>query len=269
VATSAEILARVRAEIGDLGEGFLKSFEGGHTEYEVGVRNIDGASVLVRTVVEGVSTPIDPEDYMLDLRTGLLILVEAPPAAAKLVVSGTAYPMFADSELERCVTTAVRQHCHGRTIQTRYREEGTGFIRIRREPITLENLPEVEIDAVAILATIEALWMIVTDASTDINVNTAEGTMLNRGQRYAQVMQMIDALTDRYKKLCQQLNIGLYRVEQSRLRRVSYMTGRLVPVFVPREYDEYGLPIREIPPRDAPNEDTSGIPSPVWGGFGY
>ncbi|MFI6512982.1 hypothetical protein ACIBCT_35735 [Streptosporangium sp. NPDC050855] len=267
--TTADVIARVRTELGDLGAGFLKSFDGGHDSYETGVRNIDGSSVSVRILSGGVSTPVDPELVMLDLRTGLLSLAEPVPVGDKLLVSGTAYAMFSDAEITRFVQTAARQHCHGQTLQTRYREETTGFIRILRVAKTLSNLPEVEIDAVAILATIEALWTMLTDASSDTDISTAEGTHLPRGQRFDQIMRMIDLLTDRYKKLCQQLNVGLYRIEQGTLRRVSYMTGRYIPVFAAREYDEYGPPIRQLPDRDIPDQDESGIPSPVWGGFGY
>ncbi|WP_188187621.1 hypothetical protein [Nonomuraea sp. SYSU D8015] len=267
--TTADFIARVRTEIGDLGASFLKSFDGGHDSYEVGVRNIDPATVQVRIVTNGVPAPIDPALFLLDTRTGLLTLVDPVPVGSRLAVSGTAYSMFADSEITRFVDTAARQHCHGQFLQTRFREEGTGFIKIRREKKTLANLPAIEIDCVAILATIEALWTMLTDASSDMDISTAEGTHLPRGQRWAQIMRTIDVLTDRYKQLCKQLNVGLYKIEQGTLRRVSYLTGRYVPVFAAREYDEHGLPIRQLPDRDIPDEDESGIPSPVWGGFGY
>ena len=56
--------------------------------------------------------------------------------------------------------------------------------------------------------------------------------------------------------------------EMSTLRRVSRLNNRLVPVFEDREYDDYQLPIRLLPPIDARNEDESGIPSPLWSAYG-
>ena len=54
------------------------------------------------------------------------------------------------------------------------------------------------------------------------------------------------------------------------MRRMSRTTGRLVPVFESREYDESGPPIRKLPPRGNRDEDADGPASPFWsGGWGY
>lgn len=88
-----------------------------------------------------------------------------------------------------------------------------------------------------------------------------------RSQRYHQVMAHIAALQQRYQTLSQQMNVGLYRIEMANLRRVSRTTGRLVPLYTEREYDDHTLPTRILPPIDNANEDRSGIPSPVFGSW--
>lgn len=139
-----------------------------------------------------------------------------------------------------------------------------GVIRYAVDAVGLNNLPDIEEPLVALLATIEALWALSTDASTDVDIQTAEGTVVPRGQRYRQILQQIDMLTEKYRSVCAQLNVGLYRIEVSNLRRVSRTTNRLIPVYVEREYDDADLPVRQIVPIDGEFLDDSGIPSPAY-----
>ena len=81
------------------------------------------------------------------------------------------------------------------------------------------------------LAEINALWRMAIDASTDVDIQTAEGTNIERSQRYCQLMGMIDELTTHYMQWCGQLNVGMFRDETLEMRRVSQTTGRLVPLF--------------------------------------
>jgi hypothetical protein len=124
---------------------------------------------------------------------------------------------------------------------------------------------------VVMLAAIEAMWALSTDAATDINVQTSDGTSVDRGQRFAQIQTQIGMLTDRYKTLCEKMGVGLYSIEVSNLRRVSRTTGRLVPLFREREYDDHSLPQRILPPIGPghQNDDESGVPSSVFGSWGY
>ena len=118
-----------------------------------------------------------------------------------------------------------------------------------------------------LMLVIGMLWVLATDSSSDVNVQTAEGTTIDRGQRYSQIMSQIQALQARYEKDCAQVNGGPYRWETIRLRRVSKTTGRLVPLYKDREYDSFAYPTRLVPPIDARWEDNSGIPSQLY--FGY
>jgi hypothetical protein len=77
----------------------------------------------------------------------------------------------------------------------------------------------------------------------------------------------LDLVQGRYEELCHQLGVGLDRIEMLDLRRVSRQTGRLIPLFVEKEYDDYSLPKRKIPAIDSQNEDASGIPSIAYWGW--
>ncbi|UXX94003.1 hypothetical protein N7U49_21590 [Streptomyces sp. AD2-2] len=174
--------------------------------------------------------------------------------------------LFTDADLETYIGDAMQQHAYGRSLVTRYRD-AHGFIRYDHEPFTLENLPAVEEPLVAYLTAINCLWTLATDAATDIDISTAEGTFVPRTQRYRQLMQHIgdatSGLQGRYNTLAQQLNVGLGRIEMFTLRRVSRTTNRLVPVFQEREYDDSSMPQRLLPPIDGQEyADESGVPSP-------
>jgi hypothetical protein len=47
------------------------------------------------------------------------------------------------------------------------------------------------------------------------------------------------------------MNIGRYKIEMLTLRRVSKTTGRYVPIYIDREFDDWTIyPVRVFPPID-------------------
>jgi hypothetical protein len=174
--------------------------------------------------------------------------------------------MFSDDELTQFINGAVLQHTNGRYVETRFKDNN-GFIKYVRVPMDLSNLPPIEESLVAIRASIDALWALATDASTDIDISSADGTTVPRSQRYQQLREQIDGMTERYNHLCAMLNVGLDAIEVSKIRRVSKTTNRLVPIFEDREYDDYELPRRQLPPISTRDEDESNIQSPIYGGM--
>lgn len=268
MAEITDVRKKVRRALGDVGARFRETFPGGDDEYEIGRTRIGSVRV---EIVDGTSVTLVPEeDYTLDAAHGVVTFDTAIPDDPVVRFTGVYYGLFEDWEIDDFIDAAVLRHTHEREHVTRYREEKTGFIRYKREPYTLETLPPVEDEALVVMATILALYEMATDAASDIDVWTAEGTHLARGQRFNQLMEMIDTLMIRYRDICNQLNIGINKIEMSTLRRVSKLTGRLVPVFREREYDEAGpgsYPSRLLPPIDSPHEDESGLPSPIWGPY--
>lgn len=204
--------------------------------------------------------------YTLDGINGVLTFNQALPLDATLRVQGQAWGMFSDIDLNTIIEQAVFEHCEGQTLTERYRA-GTGFITYRDTPKTLYNLPKREENLVVTLADIEAFWNLASDAASDVNVDTADGTNIDRSARYAQLMNHIQSLTERYINRCGQLGVGLYRIETLNYRRVSLTNNRLVPLFREREFDDHRYAQRLIPQIDRRDEDTSGVPSPVWNGL--
>lgn len=203
--------------------------------------------------------------YGVNADLGRIMLGQPAPLNSILIVSGMSWALFSDDELVKIISESILQHTYAQETEERYRD-AHGFIDYRETPKMLQFLPAIEEPLVIMLATINVFWTLANDAATDSNVQTAEGTAIDRTTRYRQLMQQIAALTQRYQDYCAQLNVGLYRWETLNLRRVSKTTGRLVPLLKEREYDDHRWPTRLIPPVDHRNDDNSGLPNPLWTG---
>lgn len=268
--TTQNIIDRVRMELGDTGAPFSDTFLGTGLVSNYDLTDFNVWNVNAVWIKNQVAVPLTANtDYALNTQEGRIFLIGAPsplPQGDTLIVSGFAGGMFSDQELEVFIHDAVLQHTNGRYIKQRFRDS-FGFIRYSEVPMDLSTLPEIEGTLVSMRATIDALWALATDASTDIDISSADGTTVPRSERYRQLRQQIDGMTERYNQLCAMLNVGLNRIEVGRIRRVSDTTNRLVPIFRDREYDDYRLPERQLPPIDDDNPDTSNIPSPIFGGM--
>lgn len=269
MSVSTDAVTKVRRELGDFGQPFRDTYTGQGTvsEYDLTETQISDCQVLA---VAGATTTslVEGSDYRLDRVNGTLILsgqYSPLPVGTTLIVTGTTYGMFSDDELADFVHHAFLQHGANRMVTQRYRDQN-GFIQYAEHKMGIEDLPEEEVFLLSLLATIEALWALTTDASTDVDIQTSDGTVVQRSTRYAQMRNQIDVLSDKYETLCSQLNVGLHRVEVLHLRRVSRTTGRLVPIFRSREYDDNSVPLRILPPVDSHYADESDIPSPAFSG---
>lgn len=272
MATQADLLNRIRLEIGDQSEPFRQTYRGTgfQTQFDLPAERISttGLSVYKTYPQTLVSTDLVlGTDFTLDDVNGIIELTTPLEKDWMLTAQGMAFGMFTDTELAEYLADAIIQHTSGDEHQTiRYRDS-RGFIRYEKIATTIDNLPAIEELPVVVLAAQFALWTLLTDASTDIDITSAEGTHIARSQRFAQLESMITALVDRYKSMCAMLGVGLYRVEVTNLRRVSRQTGRLVPLYVEREYDENSLPERIVAEVDSRDADPDGPPSPAGNYF--
>ncbi|MET9119945.1 hypothetical protein [Streptomyces sp. NPDC004528] len=270
MAELTKLISRIRSELGDFGTSFRDVLSGTDelTDYDLSAVNVNLSRVSLLKDGDLVDL-VAGTDYQVDGREGRITLLDehAPlPLGQVLIVEGTAAGMFTDDELTQHLRDAELQHCHNRHITVRYRS-ANGFIRYADEPLDITNLPDVEELPLVLLAVVNAMWAVATDASSDVDISTGEGTHVSRGQRYTQVLHQISVLTDRYEELCRQLNIGLFRIEMATLRRVSRTTGRYVPIYVDREYDDNAYPERVLPQIDKHDVDPSGIPNPTYNGW--
>jgi hypothetical protein len=213
-------------------------------------------------------TNITSTAYAINDTLGQVQLGQAVPNNATLIIAGQSWSLFTDNELTVYITDALNQHLFGQTVKERFRDF-MGHYDYRDTPMTLGNIPAIQVPLVVMLSTINVFWTLANDTATDFNIQTAEGTSIDRTTQYNQIMSQIAAMTERYQEMCGQLNVGVYRAETMQLRRTSYTTGRLVPVFKPREYDDHHWPVRELPPIDGRYEDNSGLPNPIWNGNGF
>lgn len=271
MATLETLRNHVRLELGDIAEHFRESFRGTgeKDDWDLPARNVDTVTVYQVDNNDALIPFVENTDFTVDRGKGVITFSDPPEEDALLVVEGTNFGIFNNDEVDHFISAAAGQHLFGRTVERRYRD-GHGFIRYDNEPMDLEDLPKEEEILVTLLTTIEALWALSTDASLDIDVRTAESTDVPRGQRYRQLTAQIDLLTDKYKDISLMLGVGLYAPEVMDMRRVSRTTGRLVPIFRPREYDETGEPQRKLPDRSTRDLDRDGPRNPFWsGGWGY
>jgi hypothetical protein len=230
VAVLSDLTARVRLELGDLPKQFSLTFSGNGAikDFPLAIHPIDIYTLSVS--VNG--TPVAyPAGYTVEENAGVIHFVTAPALNASIVVTGRSFRYFTDDDICTFVNTAVTQHTYNRTNNL-------------GSQMTIALIPVVEEYPLAILATVEALWALATDASFDIDIQAPDGVMIPRSERYRQLTQIIQQRMEQYKQLSSALNIGLWRIEMGNLRRVSRMTNKLVPIFMPQEIDDSRKPER-------------------------
>jgi hypothetical protein len=230
VAHLYELTSRVRLELGDQPVQFTFNAVGDNStvDYQLPCKPVD---INTLTVSVNGSPVAYPTGYTLEADIGMLHFVTAPPADAVILVNGVRFRYFTDDDICRFIDTAVTQHTYNRT-------DAFGSM------VTLRTLEGVEEYPLAILATIEALWVLATDSAFDINITAPDGVVIPRAQRYQQLTNIIQQRWDQYRALCAQLNIGLWRIEMGTLRRVSRTTNKLIPIYMSQEVDDSRRPER-------------------------
>jgi hypothetical protein len=236
MATVSSIIARARLEIGDSLKPFSSQSTGDGVTTNFGLSRdpVDPSSVTV--TVDGV-TQVSGADFTLDGDNGL-ILFTAPPAIGAFVLAvGSSYSYFTDADMTLFVQTAAAQHLLGRSDPMGY-------------PLALSGLPPTEDYLLAILTTIEALWVLATSAAFDIDISTPEGVHIPRSERFQQLTQVINARKAQYMEMAEALNVGLNRIEMFTLRRISRTTNKYIPIYKGQEYEDNRPPVRVWPQID-------------------
>jgi hypothetical protein len=230
--------------------------------FELPIENIDRSTiqvVLTDTTAPGTSTPVLGTDFILDDHGGVITFQMAPPANLLMVAQGTYYRDFLPPELDLYVRTAYVQHTYGLdpeiNIDVGYPPVGPPPLNASGQPASYGTpaplqVPEVEEYPISILVTIMALWDMAVGAAQQHDVHTPDGVTIPISQTFQQITQMINLLQQQYLTLSSALGVGLYRITQSRLRRISRTTKRLVPIYRSKEYDDLTWPQREMPPID-------------------
>jgi hypothetical protein len=227
------IIDRLRLELRDQAAGFEEEH---WTTGESARFTLDTSVIRADDLV--VTLDGDPvTDYILEPQEGVIELADIPAADLRLYVHGYSYRIFTDEEIEQFVDTAFVQHTHGRISSAGVAYDYT-------------TIPPVEDHLIMLLALVQALWAMAADASQEIDVLSPDGVSIPEGQRFNQIMQMIQAYQSQYNDLAMALNVGLHRIEMFDLRRRSRTTNRLVPIYLEQEYDDTTWPVRVLPPID-------------------
>lgn len=182
--------------------------------------------------------------YTLDVREGLLKIVEAPtgdPAWGDVQyfnIDGYYHEWVATGDLRFAAEVVVAEH-------------GTG------DPdFTINDLPDAHADLVCLGTAIECCWALLFQFSRDIDVSTPEAIGLPLTQRFRQVEDLLSQILDKYKTKANMLGVGIEKITVGQLRRQSYTTNRYVPVYKPREWDDASFPVRIFPPIDQTDPST-------------
>ena len=234
MAVIADLLSRTRLELGDQASQFNYVFtgDGATKDFFINYKPLDPYTLVVtKTVGTTVTTLTKPTDYTVEANLGMLHFTTAYSSTTTVKVSGSHYRYFTDDDLTTFINTAVTQHTAGRT-------DSYG------SAMTIGKLPTVEEYPVALLATVEALWALATDAAFDINIQAPDGVVIPRSQRFQQLSTIIANRQQQYRDLCSALNIGLWRIEMGTLRRISRTTNKLVPIYIPQEIEDSRRPER-------------------------
>lgn len=179
------------------------------------------------------------EEWQLDERAGLLKMTNAADLSKQLVVAGYHYTWFSDTDLGFYVGKSVNEMSYGNSGN-------------------LDGFLPVQYDVVMLGGVVHALWSLAMELSLDIDVSTPEGMFIPARQRFTQVIQMLQYWEKEYNDKAAMLNMGLNSLDQSRLRRVAHLTGRYVPVYIDREFDDPCPPERLYPaiPSGTPTGDV-------------
>lgn len=186
----------------------------------------------ISVIDNATGDPVPGTDYAIQGHGGIMKFKTPATYTEGVTITGIYHQWFLDSDLEFYAQFIVQEHL--------WHRPGT----------TLSSIFGAEVQVMGIGAFIGALWGLLSEVATDIDVVTPEGANLPVHQRFGQVQQLIQFWTIRYDEKAAMLNVGLKRIEMFDLRRRSRLTDRYVPLYRPREIDNPRPPVRIRPPID-------------------
>ena len=254
--TPAEIASKMRYKMRDFGHYFEVPF----TAAPIYTMRLPHPLVSKDTLVvwhpNSTVIPPDPVVWELDQRNGILKFADPNAIPDGVGVSGYWYEWFLDEDLEYAASIISNQHLYD------------------RPGIDATDFGDVECDVIASGGVAQAWASLMTELALDIDVSTPEGMSIPATQRFHQASGMFDFWSQQYKDQAAMIGVGLAKIEQFWLRRVAYLTNRLVPIIKEREIDDMRPPVRLLPPIPDGVQTTDGentqvvIPEPP-GGIGY
>jgi hypothetical protein len=191
---------------------------------------VSSDTLAVYTTDTAVTPPttVITDKWTLDERNGLLKMTDPTLLNKRVLISGYHFSWFLDSDLSF--------HA-GQTMAEMSYSSGS----------ELRNYQPAQLEVVMLGTIVHALWSLSMELMLDIDVSTPEGMFIPARQRYTQVLQMLGQFETEYQHKADMLGMGLGSMEVFRLRRVALTTGRYVPVYTDREFDDPRWPQRQWP----------------------
>jgi hypothetical protein len=185
------------------------------------------------------------DKWQLDARNGVLKITDTSALNKVLLVNGYHYSWFLDSDLAFHASQVWGEMSY-------------------YDDLSLSSLQPAQAEVVEYGIVVHALWSLLIELSLDIDVYTPEGMNIPARQRYTQVWQMLQAFEAEYQSKASLMNMGLGALSQFDLRRIALMTGRYVPVYVNREFDDPRPPTRVYPPIPSGAPDDTEVQVSTW-----
>lgn len=209
------------------------------TFFEINFPSVSSTLRLPHPLVDPTSVAVvnnangsELSGFTVNSRQGLLKVQMPSQYTSGVSVSGLYYQWFLDEDLEFFADVVATEHLH------------------QRSGIDLDMIEGAEVEVMGIGALVQALWSLLAEFATDIDVSTPEGMSIPVHQRFQQTQALIQYWQSRYDEKAALLNVGLKRIEMFNLRRTSRLTNRYVPVYRGREVDDPRPPVRVRPPVD-------------------
>jgi hypothetical protein len=231
VAAGDHVLQVARDQLADQRRYFYEELNGrGDTKvYRLQHVNVDPVDLAVEvTGVPAVDAEVIPEEGYLRFTT--------PPDVGDLItVEGYHWDWNSDATVKRFATYVADQYRNS---------EGEE----RFEDLLTTNADFLNLMGLA--PAVAVLWAEWTYVSRQIDTSSPEVTIPVR-QRFQQLEALLMAKQAELRKAEEAMNIGRYKIEMLTLRRVSKTTGRYVPIYIDREFDDWTIyPVRVFPPID-------------------
>jgi hypothetical protein len=167
--------------------------------------------------------------WTCDERNGLLKITDEALLNQRVLISGYHYSWFLDSDLAFHAGMVLSEFTHSGAVSG------------------ISGMQPAQVEVTMLGTVVRALWSLSMELMLDIDVNTPEGMTIPARQRYTQVLQMLGPFEAEFQSKADMLGLGLGALQIFRLRRVSYTTGRYVPVYTDREIDDPRWPDRQWP----------------------
>lgn len=235
--TLAEVSSVARKLSRDFGTFFEINFATTGATLRLPHPNVEPTSV---TVISNADSSY-VEDFVVNARSGLVKIPNPSQYTEGVYVSGMYYQWFLDEDLDFFSEIIMAEHMY------------------HRPGADMQSILGVEVEVMGIGALVGALWSLLSEFATDIDISSPEGMSIPAHQRYQQVQALITYWEKRYEEKAAMLNVGLKRIEMHTLRRITRLSNRYAPIYRGREIDNPRPPIRVRPMIDpgetAPFED--------------